>query len=213
MGPLVGAALGAVSPISKAIEQINKLIELIAEKKITVNDSEYYRRWLEVAMLAIQGLEGEYEAILQQAYGCDITDAKQKSDLENRINGYINGEHLRPKLKEALGHLKKGQDVLKEHAERLLLWPNTKRTREDALREYAQHVNELEGYLGSLGDYTGGSAVALNDIQLLLRGASGFREAFRAIAEVLQNNRDKSNLFAITERAAETISLLRAAFR
>lgn len=212
MASLIGA-LGAVGPITTALEQINKVTQEISKQAITKEDSEYYRKWLEVAMIAVQGLEGEYEGILHQAYACNLEDAKQKGELESRINTYLHGESLRPKLKEAIEHLEKGKEILKEHTERLLLLPGTRRTREAALWEYEQHLNQLTGYLGSLGDYTGESAVALDETRLLVAAIQGPQESFHALAAYLQKNRDKSNLFEITGSAASTISGLRAAFR
>jgi hypothetical protein len=202
-----------ISVIAKAVGPINQLVKSIMDDKLAADDGEYYRRWLDVAMLAIQGLEGEYEQILELARRCDITNAEKRNDWINRSQEYINGEHLRPKLAEALGHLQAGSDILKQHADRLLIWPKIKQTREDALRQYRQHLNDLAGYLGSLGGYTGPSAVGLDEIKLLLQGASGDRDAFREFATTLQQNRDKSKLLNITQRAAATISSLRAAFR
>ena len=64
--PIAGAAAGPIvkavaGPIVKAsVEEINKLIKFIADEKLAEDDSQYYRKWLEVAKVAIQGLEGEY---------------------------------------------------------------------------------------------------------------------------------------------------------
>jgi hypothetical protein len=213
MGGLIGKALEATGPIAKAIEQIDNLVAVITTEKFTEKDSEFYRKWLEVAMVAIQGLEGEYEEILLQAFRCNVLNPEERLALVDRINAYINGERLRVKLKEAIGHLNVGRDVLQEHAERLLIWPKTRLARVDSLREYESHVNRLESYYGSLGGWTGGSAVALNELRTLLSATSDHQIAFNALVAVFQNMRDKSNLMTSTQGAASIISSLRAAFR
>jgi len=203
----------AVGPIVEALTKINNLINELNGQKYTVEDSEYYRTWLDVAATAVECLEGEYEGILHQAFCSDIADAKQKTDLEQRINRYLTGEHLRKKLNDAIGYLEDGQRTLKKDAERRLLFPGTRRDRQESLAEYSRHVNDLRGYLGSLGDYTGESAVALKELRELNKALTGTQEEFHPLVESLQKSRDKSSLFLITRQTAKTISSLRAAFR
>jgi len=212
MEPASASALSAV--VVKAMEEIDKLIT--EANKIAADDSEHYRKWLEVALRAIQGLEKEYEGILGQAVKSDIASAKRKKELLERINTYIHGENLRLKLKEAIGHLKQGHNVLSKHAERRFQLSKTRQSREEALKEYDLHLQELQGYLGSLGDWSGPSAVALDDLkelEALLGMASSSSKQLQKAAQVLQNSRDKSKLLTTTENAAKTIDALRAAFR
>src|SRR5712692_6381597 len=83
-------------------------------------------------------------------------------------------------------------------------------------KSYDLHLQELQGYLGSLGDWNGPSAVALDDLkelEALLGMASSSSKQLQKAAQVLQNSRDKSKLLTTTENAAKTIDALRAAFR
>lgn len=209
MEPASASAVSAI--VAKAMAEIDRLIG--EAKKLAKEDSEYYRKWLEVATEAIQGLEREYEGILEQAVSSDIANPRKKQQLLDRIRGYVQGERLRLKLKEAIEHLEEGSKVLRLHAERRLQFPKTRQTREQALTQFEQYVGELRKYLGSLGDYKGPSAVALKDIDDLEKKASRSKNEFHEVAVTLQKNRDKSALFSTTGNAAKTIDVLRSAFR
>jgi len=147
MASIIGV-VKAVGPIAQAVTQINNLISELNGQKITVEDSEYYRKWLDIAAIAVDGLEREYEEILHQAFCADIADVAQSTGLIERINAYLTGEQLRKSLATAIGALEGGTATLQKHAKRRLLFSETRRDRVETLAEYTRHVNDLRGYLG-----------------------------------------------------------------
>jgi hypothetical protein len=163
---------------------------------------------------AIKGLEQEYTKILIQAAHCQLDEPQQKKDLLERIDTYIHGEILRPYLKEAIVHLSEGRNALQQHAEQWLIWPSVKTKREAALARYDQLLNELTGYLGSLGEYAGESAVGLADLRIiqgLLK--DGSPEAFMEKVDDLLTNLKKTTLMQNIGECASVIETLRIAFR
>src|SRR5215471_9809022 len=125
----------SISAVSTIVAKVLKEIkELIAQaEKLAKEDSEYYRKWLEAALRAIQGLEKEYEGILEQAVSCNIANAGERKQLLERIRGYIQGENLRPVLKEAITHLEQGVAVFRPYVQRRFLFFKPDQTREEAL--------------------------------------------------------------------------------
>ena len=203
--------LTGVSATMKAYESITKL--LTDADKLAPDDARYYATYLEVARQAIKGIEEEYVEILIEAAHCQLNVAEQKEHLLVRIDKYIHGEVLRPKLREAIDHLRAGREALQQHAERLLIWPNVKRNRMAALEQFDRLLNQLEGYLGTLGGYTGPSAVALDDIKRIETATSGPSEAFVDLVEELLMNLDKSRLLSVVSDCSRVIEVLRITFR
>ena len=97
-----------------AADKLNKKAE--KAKKVPQEDAKYYGAYLEVAGIVIQSLENEYLEILKQADRTNLKDPKQKELLRTRINDYLYGEVLRPKLTTAVEHLEAGRDAFKKHA-------------------------------------------------------------------------------------------------
>jgi hypothetical protein len=205
------SALSTIGPILKAAKTIEELLS--AEEQLTEDDAKYYNTYLDVAKNAIKGLEAEYFEILIDAAQCLISDEKQLESLTNRVNAYIHGEVLRPKLREALERLRKGQEALEQHAERLLVWPKVKKNRAAALEQYDRLLNQLEGYLGTLGGYEGPSAAALDDIKRIKSAFSGSQDEFSNLIDDLLMNLDKSSMLRISGECGRVIETLRIAFR
>jgi hypothetical protein len=216
---LTSAATGA-SALLKAVESIKKIRE--TADKLPPEDARYYGAWIDVASQAIKGLEEEYIEILVQAAHCQLNDPQQKRHLLERIDNYIHGEVLRPDLRDAITHLHQGREALQQHVDQWLLWliwPGVQKNRAGALIQYDRLLGTLQGYLGSLGDYAGPSAVALEElhneqgsgIQDLLKGGSP--EAFTEKVGDLLTNLEKDRLMNTTKQCALVIETLRIAFR
>ena len=206
--------LSSIVSASEAAEAIRKL--LTNADKLAKDDAQYYSMYLAVAAKAVEGLEGEYLGILKQAAGCNPLNAQEAENLKTRINDYIHGEVLRKSLNESIDRLREGRGALQEHAERLLIWPEAKKKRTAALEKFDQLLNDLEGYLGSLGNYKGPSAVALDDIRRIqaeLAKEPINSEVFLKMIDDLLMNLDKSTLFATTGDCGRVIEALRIAFR
>ncbi len=199
-----------------AIKEIEKIYSSSIKNELAMDDSRYYSSYLMIAGKAVEGLEGEYLEILKQALSCNLDDQKEISDLQNRISDYVNGEVLRPKLREAIDRLEKGRDALSEHAERLLIWPSVKEKRIEAIEKYDDLIGQLNGYLGALGDYAGPSAAALGDIKgiqkVLDRNPIDKNKLKDMINELLMSL-DKSVLITTTGNCGRVIETLRLAFR
>jgi hypothetical protein len=200
------------STVLKAAELIKKMVDDAG--KLPPEDAKYYGGWINVASEAIKGLEQEYIDILIQAAHCQFNEPQQRKDLLERIANYIHGENLRPYLKKAIDHLDEGKAALKQHADQWFIWPSVKKNREAALVRYDQLLNELQVYLGLLGDYGGESAVGLEDlreVQRLLEDGSS--EAFMQKIDDLLTKLDKTTLMQKVGESARVIETLRIAFR
>jgi hypothetical protein len=201
-----------ISAVLKAAESINKI--LTDAHNWGPDDARYYGTWITVASEAIKGLEQAYIEILIEAEHCQVNDQLRREHLCKRINEYIKGEVLRPRLRDAIDHLSAGRKALQQHADKLLIWPSAKTNRAVALDRYDQLLNALIGYKGKLGDYNGDSAVGLKDLRdvhgLLV---SGSLEAFKEKVSDLLMNLDKAECVMTTGECARTIETLRIAFR
>jgi len=207
----------AISTLVSAADAAKAIKQLLAHSnELAKDDAQYYATYLAVAGKAVEGLEGEYLSILRQAADCDLQSEEDASALRKRITDYIHGEILRPRLKEAIDRLRRGREALLEHAERLLLWPKVKEKRVAAIEIFDQQLNELEGYLGSLGDYEGPSAAALDDlktIQMELSRKPLNADSFEQLINDLLMNLNKSVLISTTGDCGRVIEALRIAFR
>jgi hypothetical protein len=203
-----------VGPILKAAEAIDKLYVKLND--LAQEDVRYYTTYIEVAAEAIKGIQNEYLEILKQAAQCKIEKEEERDRLKARIIDYIHGEVLRPKLKNAIERLRAGRKALEEHAERLLIFPGTKAKRANALDHFDSLLSELEGKLGRLGDYTGPSADALQDIEAIkydLEKKPFDQVSFDNRVESLLLHLDKSTLVSIAADCGRVIEALRIAFR
>ena len=207
----------AISTLVSAADAAKAIEKLLANSdELAKDDAQYYSTYLAVAGKAVEGLEGEYLGILKQAADCNLKSEKDVSALRKRIIDYIHGEVLRPRLKEAIDRLREGRGALLEHAERLLVWRKVKEKRAAAIEKYDQQLNELDGYLGSLGDYKGPSAAALDDIRTIQAELSRQPldpDSFQQIISDFLMNLNKSVLVDTTGDCGRVIEALRIAFR
>ncbi len=120
---------------------------------------------------------------------------------------------LRPTLGHAIERLRSGTEGLEQHAERLLIWPSAKKSRTAALEQYKRLLDELESYLGKLGDYKGVSAVGLADLEKVKAEIKHSTGAFDDTINDLLVNLDKSELMSLSGGCARVIEALRIAFR
>jgi hypothetical protein len=206
------AVLTATSPVLRQTFEAIKALQADADK-LAPEDARYYTIYLEVARQTIKGLEDEYINILVDAAHCAPQDPSAKERLSTRIDQYIKGEVLRPELINAIEHLRRGRIALQDHAERLLIWPCVRRNRNEALAQFDCLVNELQRYLGHLGERTGDSAVGLKDLRRLQQAIPGPQEDFTELVSDLLMHLNKGELMTNTGESARTIEALRIAFR
>lgn len=212
----VAEALTITSAAKAAKEAKSEIEKLFTDRdKLVISDAKYYTTYIEVASHAIKGLEAEYTEILLKAAKTDIKVKTQRDKLNSLINKYTGKEVFRPQLKTAIDHLKAGRSVLEKHTTGWFSWPSTIASRLDALDIYDRLLNDLTGYLGELGDYTGISAVGLDYIKELqgLLTPPLDQKAFAKRAEELLATRKKSKFFSVLENSVGAIEALRKSFR
>lgn len=203
---IVGTLRGAIQ-VAEEIEKRLKDVDKLAE-----DDAKYYANYIEVAALAVEGLETKYLEILTYAQQLDLSDIKQRDDLRKRITDYIHREVFRPKLKFAIDRLEIGRKALEQRAKGLPIWSKVK-DRKAALEKFDELIGQLRSYLGSLGGWEGPSAVALNDLQRVETALSGPQTDFAQLIDGLLMNLDKSDLFSYAGNCYRVIETLRLAFR
>jgi len=210
MVPATGITVKPILDVVAAVDA--KLSEADA---LAADDAKRYGALIEAASHVVTALEQEYIDILREAALTRLTDAEEARRLAARIDSYIHGEVLRPRLRRALSGLQAGRVALAEHAERLLIWPSARLARSLALAQYDRLLSELAQYLGSLGDYTGPSAVGLEELRALRAALdeAGKGDAFRAHVDVLLMGLDKSVLLNTVARCGRAVEALRVAFR
>jgi hypothetical protein len=208
-----------VVKVAEAAEKLLSAADKLSEKaekakKVPQEDAKYYAAYLEVAGIVIQSLENEYLEILKQADRTNLKDRQQKELLRTRINDYLHGEVLRPKLTTAIEHLEAGRNAFKQHAKGFPLWPKVK-DRKAALKKYAVLIDKIRSYLESLGGLTGASAPpkALAELKRIEAALSGAPKAFEPMINDLLMNLDKSTLLTIGSNCGRVIEVLRLAFR
>jgi hypothetical protein len=212
----ISSALKTPEEVAKAVGAIDKLIDKATAAKRARDDAAYYGAYIEIAGKSIKALEGDYLGILLQAKRCDLGATKDRKALEARINGHMHGERFRSRLKEALDRLKEGRQVLLEHVNKRVLLPGMRKRRALGLEKFDEILAQLDGYLGSLGEYEGPSAVALKDItdiQELLFANSPNQKPFDEKVKDLLDHLDKSALISVAGDCGRAIEALRMAFR
>jgi hypothetical protein len=215
-----------VFPMLNAVRTANNAISTQVEEAriLRQDDARYYATYLDIAREAIAGLEQAYIEILVKAAHTDLADEQQKKRLLTLIDSYIHGEILRPRLQDAITHLESGKDTLRQHAERLLIWPSAKKNRSAALEQYERLLGRLRDYHGQLGAYAEledaydeasaeASAVGLVELFSIRREVNKPTGSFEDKINDLLVDLDKSNLTSISRDCALVIETLRTAFR
>jgi hypothetical protein len=206
------SAVATVGALVRVAENLKRLVD--DARKLAPEDVAYYGAWINIAKEAILGIEQEYIEILLEGKHCRLDDLEEKRRLARRLDDYITGEHLRPKLREAIDRLTVGRTSLESHAEQWLILPRVRRDRATALSEYDELLNSIRGYLGSLGDYDRNSARDLEDLyrlQDLLE--AGDIQGFKQEVTKLAKNPEKTSCALATSECARVIEKLRLAFR
>lgn len=117
MDPLLGKAIETAieKAVTLAYEKITKADSLAREDVIRC------KIYLEAAQAAIQGLENEHDAILNQAEVCRFDQRDQILALNGRILDYLNLDRFRDVLWNVHAGLMECRTALQANNERLLI--------------------------------------------------------------------------------------------
>jgi len=216
MDPLTAKA--GETALSFAADRAADLLRQARERR--EEDAARCEKFLEAALVAIEGLEREYDEILVGA--CHVgDDAGRRLNLNRRIDEYLRVDRLRPRLQDSIEGLDFYYTEFKARSEKYLQWPWHRDDRKRAVEEFAQLLSELRDYLRDLDrnglEYrTAGTGVgieALLAIKRTLDAPAGFRtETPKDVAASYQEQRDKEAMFHQIKRIRSTIERLRQLF-
>jgi hypothetical protein len=216
MDPLIAKA--GETALSVAADRAADLLRQARERR--AEDAARCEKFLEAALVAIEGLEREYDEILVEA-GYVRDDAGRAAALERRIDVYLTVDRLRPRLQEAIDGLEFYRTEFQTRSASYLQWPWRRGDRKRSMEEFARLLSELQEYLKNL-DQAGlqyrqaGTGVGIEALFALKR-ALGAPPAVRAetpdaVATRYQNARDKEQMFHHITRIRRTIEDLRQTF-
>ncbi len=205
------SALSGISYVVKALEYIEQKTKEAA--LLAPDDARYYMAYIDIASASIRGLQDECVAILIQATDTSPSDQDKVQALLARMKTYFFSEVLRPKLQDAIDHLRIGHDVLQEHSSARFIWKSVRSRRGAALEQYEGLLSRLTQYRESLGRWQGQSGAALNDLQIVYNAFVDGNGRAQEHAEDLLLRLNKTYMFQVTSECAQTIEMLRIAFR
>lgn len=215
-----------VEPLSlgigkKAIEvAVGKAEELLRDAKDKRrSEVERCAKFLEISSVVIQGLEQEYDEILVQTENCSDrpTDIEQ---LRRRICEYLHVDKLRTKLVDAIEGLSDYQRIFEEHAASLWSWPWRQADKDEAVQQFQENLQQLNGYLNQLSTSlpfresgTGVGQEAMHDILRNIDAPSGFKTCpLNELGKKYLLERDKEGMFEHVKRIRKSIEKLQHAF-
>lgn len=134
---------------------IETTVKALGEK---INEAEGFARedvkrckiYLEAAQAAIQGLENEYDAILNQAEICRLDQRDQIQSLRGRIRDYLYLDRFRAVLWDVHAGLRGCRAALQENNERLLIFPWIRERRQEVIADFVRTLETLERYIDDL---------------------------------------------------------------
>ena len=161
----------AADPGDKTVTSFVELITFIDRKlthadSLAADDAGRYHDLISAATEAMSALQREYIDILREAAEAPLGTTEARERPRSRIQAYLTGEELRPRLVAVLARLHKGRSALAEHADRLLIWPSARAAREIAVLQYERLVADLHRYVERLnhGKLKGASGVGVHDL-------------------------------------------------
>ena len=205
------SVIGGVPQLVKAYEAIESRLK--EAQSLTKQDAKYYIAQIEIANLAIRALQDECIGILLQATETPPTQADKVQALLSRMRHYFHAEVFRPRLRAAIKELHVGHQTLQAHAEKPLIFPTVKLKRSQAVTDYGDMLPHLDGFVASLGNWTGRSGCALSELEPLFEAYSRSDPSAQELAEDLLLGIQKGSFFRVTDECARVTGMLRVAFR
>jgi hypothetical protein len=139
MSPIVS---GAVTLAKRRLDEARATDRSQAERVVA---------YLRAIAEAVKGLEAEADELLSQCRWMDWSDESARGEFLSRCRSYLDVDHLRLELSEALQGLDASREVLRERADALLQRPGKKAQRKALLSdiEETQQVPRLPRRAGS----------------------------------------------------------------
>lgn len=210
-------------------EQISKA------EKYSQDDVARCKIYLDTAQTAIQGLENEYDEILNEAETCRLDQLDKILSLQKRILDYLQLDRFRDVLWKVHAGIRGCRTALQGNVERKWL-SGTKEKRQEAVTDLVSTLEALEGYIAHLQDrdlqyrraFTGVGIKWLIGIKQYLSTAENLhsgvttpnleqiadtrKDLIQYIADARQD-RSKDRLKDSTTRITDTIEILIRSFR
>jgi hypothetical protein len=177
------------------------------------------KNYLEGIYACILGLEIEYDQILIDAKHVNLDQPKQTKALKKRINAYLNGRTLLPLLERGLTGLESSYKALGIDANRFLLLPSQRKSRQISVVELEKLLQDLRQYYNGLipileNPITGVGLDNLLDLHGLLESDILLGPAqWESKVQGLQTDRDFGPMMRFAGDVEKTANNLRAAFR
>mgnify|MGYP006909078608 CR=1 FL=1 len=169
---------------------IDKTVEILSGKieKAKNTEIEIVKRcqiYLEAASVAIQGLENEHDAILNQAEICRLDQRQQTQGLEKRILDYLSLDRFRGVLWDVHEGLKGCRTALQNNNERLLILPGVRGARQDVITNFISTLESLEQYISDLQN--AGLEYRLTYTGVAIKWLIGIKDDYLSIANSLHD--------------------------
>lgn len=176
--------------------------------------------FLEACKDAIEGLEKEYDEIIEQTVNCPDDPAATQA-LKQRIDDYLHIDKLRTKLIDATTGLELYLELFEKKATTVRQWPWKRADKEKAVDLFRKNLEQLHGYLYRLNhsdlpyrpSRTGVGQEAMFAILQNIDASPIFRtSSLRELGEMYRSARDKEPLIENIKRIRTVIEEMRKAF-
>ena len=176
--------------------------------------------FLEACRDAIEGLEKEYDEILEQTVNCP-DDPTAIRALKQRIDDYLHVDKLRTKLIDATTGLELYLNLFEKKATTVRQWPWKRPDKEKAVDLFRRNLEQLNGYLYKLNhsdlpyrpSRTGVGQEAMFAILQNIEASPTFRRSsLKELGEMYRSERDKEPLIESVKRIRTVIEEMRKGF-
>ena len=153
------AAKAIISPLIKTTwNYVNEKLNAIREKQR--DNAKATVEYLDSVLTIMTTLEAESDEIFLSASRLSRVDpddaAATANALQDRLEAFLIGEHLRPQLMELLGRLQSSTKTLEDDAQRFFGIGKVPDDKQIILDELQSACTYIQNYLGYLGPYASG---------------------------------------------------------
>src|SRR5262245_48031140 len=159
-----GVTMNDLNPYKTVIDSFLPVIKQFLAEAADKNKKQTERcvGYLRAAQTAVDALHKEFEAIVARAELCDLSNEARLEALRVRLHNYLNLNVIRPELEKALEGMRECRNVLQQRVDSILNLPWTVAEKQAVVAEFVRTIEELEGYVQSLGHgYPSGVGLAM----------------------------------------------------
>jgi Domain of unknown function (DUF4062) len=198
----------------RAYELIREADKLMEEERYAQACQEYLR----AVLIAMNGLESEYDGILAEARYCWVSDRSQMRRLLHRIKQYLSVTKLKNNLDDAKTGLSQCREAIAKPESRFF---RHRKADPKQVRAVSQGLEQVDDFISNLymeglqhrESETGVGIKALFEIRGYLSGENPSSNGLRELVERLEQDETKDRLSDHTERIREAITDIGAAFK